>query len=235
MAVNTQPESHPTVHEAWAAVMGEVQAVRKGDRNEQQRFMFRGIDAVMNAVGPAMRRHGVYCTPVRIEPQWRDAQTTGGKPARECLVVVTYRVTGPDGSYFEGSAPGESLDSGDKATPKAMSVAYRTFLLQALTIPTDDPDPDSHSYERETPQPAQQQTQVAGNPEAARRQMFALATQKLGGSEEPFKQWLAGLEKPYTGSRADLAPNQVAWIVTRLAQMPDFQPQPEQESTNAVS
>ena len=40
------------------------------------------------------------------------------------------------------------MDSGDKATAKAMSVAFRTALLQALALPTDEPDPDSQSYER---------------------------------------------------------------------------------------
>jgi hypothetical protein len=40
------------------------------------------------------------------------------------------------------------MDSGDKATAKAMSVAYRTALLQVLCLPTDEPDPDSHTYER---------------------------------------------------------------------------------------
>jgi hypothetical protein len=38
---------------------------------------------------------------------------------------------------------------GDKAAPKAMSVAFRTALLQALALPTDEPDPDSQSFERE--------------------------------------------------------------------------------------
>jgi hypothetical protein len=40
------------------------------------------------------------------------------------------------------------MDSGDKATAKAMSVAFRTALLQSLSLPTDEVDPDAHSYER---------------------------------------------------------------------------------------
>lgn len=40
------------------------------------------------------------------------------------------------------------MDSGDKATAKAMSVAFRTALLQALCLPTDEIDPDAESYER---------------------------------------------------------------------------------------
>ena len=40
------------------------------------------------------------------------------------------------------------MDAGDKATAKAMSVAFRTALLQSLCLPTDDIDPDAQSYER---------------------------------------------------------------------------------------
>ena len=53
-------------------------------------------------------------------------------------VVVAYTFTAPDGSSIVTSAAGEAMDSGDKATPKAMSVAYRTALLQALCLPTDE-------------------------------------------------------------------------------------------------
>jgi hypothetical protein len=35
-----------------------------------------------------------------------------------------------------------------------MSVAYRIALLQALSLPTNEPDPDSHSYERSAQQQA---------------------------------------------------------------------------------
>ena len=162
----TKTTEKPTVHEAWSHVMGDVQGIAKKDRNEQQRFLFRGIDAVMNAVGPALRTHGVTVVPVNVAREMRDTQTTQGKSTRECTVLVTYRVTGPAGDSFEGMAPGESLDSGDKATAKAMSVAYRTFLLQALTIPTDEPDPDSQTYEhtqRPTVAAAPQPAAMAAN------------------------------------------------------------------------
>jgi hypothetical protein len=138
----------PTVHEALAAVMGDVQAVRKADRNSQQGYAFRGIDAVVNAVGPVLRKHGVIITPTNVEAHYRDVTTSTGKPSRECTVLVTYRVYGPAGDFIEAMAPGESMDFGDKGAPKAMSVAMRIVLLQALCIPTDEPDPDSQSYER---------------------------------------------------------------------------------------
>lgn len=134
--------------EAWVKVMGEVQAVRKGDRNQQQGFNFRGIDAVMNAAGPAMRKHGVAVVPTGVELSREHGTTKRGAATMTVIATVEYAAYGPDGLMFTGAAVGEAMDMGDKATAKAMSVAYRTFLLQSLTIPTDEPDPDSQSWER---------------------------------------------------------------------------------------
>jgi hypothetical protein len=112
--------------------------------------MFRGIDAVMNAAGPAMRSHGVHVRPSKIlSLAYVDVLVGKNQTAMMSVrVMVRYRVTGPGGDHFDGVAPGEAFDSGDKGTAKAMSVAYRTFLLQALTLPTDDPDPDAQTHER---------------------------------------------------------------------------------------
>lgn len=137
-----------TVHQALSKVMGDVQAVKKDSKNQAQRFNFRGIDAVMNAVGPALRKHGVTILPEDVEVHRSNGTTASGKQTAEVVVKVTYRVYGPAGDSIHGKVAAEAMDFGDKAIAKAMSVAYRTFLLQALTIPTDEPDPDSESYER---------------------------------------------------------------------------------------
>lgn len=137
----------PTVFEAWSAVMGDVQAIRKRDRNDVQQFLFRGIDAVMNATGPALRKHGVTIVPHVLTRKITDVQLKS-RTATGVHVKVRYTVYGPAGDSFDGEVYAEAMDMGDKATAKAMSVAYRTFLLQSLTVPTDEPDPDSDSYEQ---------------------------------------------------------------------------------------
>ena len=111
-------------------------------------FNFRGIDSVVNAVGPALRKHGVTIIPEDVEAQRTKRTTASGKVTSEVVIKVTYRIYGPAGDSIQGRVAAEATDYGDKATPKAMSVAYRTFLLQALTVPTDEPDPDEHTYER---------------------------------------------------------------------------------------
>ncbi|MBB1153462.1 ERF family protein [Amycolatopsis dendrobii] len=141
-------EQTSTVVRALADVMAQVRSVSKGDWNDQQRFNFRGIDAVMNAVGPALRDCGVAIVPFGVEVRYRDITSAHGKPMRECTVLVTYRVYGPGGDHLDIQAPGESLDVGDKGTAKAMSVAMRTALIQALCLPTSERDPDHDSYER---------------------------------------------------------------------------------------
>jgi hypothetical protein len=138
----------PTVFEALSAAMDEVQAVGKGDRNNEQGYSFRGIDAVVNAVGPVFRKHGIVPVPVKVEASYRDVLTSREKRSRECTVTVTYRFYGPAGDFIEAQVPGESMDFGDKGAPKAMSVAYRILLLQTLCIPTHEPEPDAQTYER---------------------------------------------------------------------------------------
>ena len=137
------------VHEAWAAVMGDVQAITKDGQNKAQGFNFRGIDGVMNAVGPALRKHGVIVLPVEMVPSYRDVEVGSKRTAmREVTMACRWRIIGPEGDSIDVEAVGEAMDAGDKGTAKAASVAYRTMLLQALTAPTHQPDPDEQVYER---------------------------------------------------------------------------------------
>jgi hypothetical protein len=138
----------PSIFEALAAVMSDINHVGKDGWNDHQKFSFRGIDAVVNAVGPALRAHGVIVVPVLVSVTYETVQTTQNKAQTACRVVVSYVFHGPAGDSIETTVAGEAWDSGDKATPKAMSVAFRTALLQSLALPTDEPDPDASTFER---------------------------------------------------------------------------------------
>lgn len=140
-----------TVHEAFAAVMADVRAIEKSERNQQQGFTFRGIDNVMQVVGPALRTHSVFIIPTAEDMTSESYQTKSGTQMQNVTVKMRFTVFGPDGDSFEGISYGQSADAGDKAVTKAQSVAYRTFLLQALTVPTGDPDPDASIHERAVP------------------------------------------------------------------------------------
>jgi len=183
-----------TVAAAWSKVMGDVQGIGKRDRNDQQRFNFRGIDAVMNAVGPALREHGVSVIPTAHELINDTYSTKSGTVMRNATVRIGWTIIGPLGDTIDGASYGEAADAGDKAVSKAHSVAYRTFLLQALCIPTDEPDPDASGHERSAAlqRPAQPQ-------ETPREQSPASATRDItpaSAARDDLRQLLVAKDIP---------------------------------------
>lgn len=138
-----------TIVQSLNAVMSEVGAIKKSDRNASQGFNFRGIDAVVNAVSPALQRHGVVVVPTVEESEYSVVEVGKNRTAMgHCRVKVSYSFIGPLGDAIKATVIAEAMDVGDKASAKAMSVAFRTALLQALCLPTDEVDPDASSYER---------------------------------------------------------------------------------------
>ena len=147
------------VQEAITAVMRDVGAVGKGEVNSFHKFNFRGIDTTVNALSPHMRNHGLTVRPSAILSHTYESFTTSGnKQSIACRLVVEFTFTGPEGDELVSVVAAEAADTGDKATPKAMSVAFRTALLQTFALPTTDTDPDAQVYERHNPVPAAQYT-----------------------------------------------------------------------------
>lgn len=163
----------PTAVQAWSAVMEDVRSIAKAERNKAQGFNFRGIDATVDAVGPALRKHGVVVTPSPEDITTTSYETAKGTTMFSAIVKMRYTVRGPNGDSFDGGAFGEAADAGDKAVSKAQSVAYRTFLLQALTVPTGEPDPDAESHERAPSLQRQLQQKVAGMGQEGRATFLA--------------------------------------------------------------
>ena len=159
----------PSVVECLSTAMEEIRAVGKTGKNTSQNYNFRGIDAVVNAASPAFRKTGVVVTPELRSIDYETVEV-GNKRSlmQSCKVVVAYTFHGPGGDCITAVAPGEAMDSGDKATAKAMSVAFRTALLQSLCIPTTENDPDEESYERSPRQQVQERPHEPppGNPKA---------------------------------------------------------------------
>lgn len=156
-----------TVFQLFGEAMSDIKAVAKSDKNGHFNFNFRGIDAVVNVVGPVLRRYGIFVVPHDMEPEYKDVMTAGNKPATRVTTKNTYRWYGPKGDFFDTVATGESIDNGDKGTAKANSVAFRTCLLQSFTLPTDEPDPDSYSPELMSQLEDERYAHVAGQVERA--------------------------------------------------------------------
>ncbi|MYU22907.1 ERF family protein [Streptomyces sp. SID8352] len=196
------PEMVP-VHIAWLRVRKEVRAIAKREQYNGggTRFNFRGVDTVVNTFGPVTLKHGLNIFPVGIEAEHRDTTTSKGNKMRECTATVSWMVMGPKGDTLPMllKSRGEALDSADKGTAKAQSVALRVLLLTGGLTPTHDPDPDSTRVERgETPvRPAATYLDEICNPRTSAgrlrqihhelgttRQLGALVTNEVGDEEQ---------------------------------------------------
>ena len=110
--------------------------------------MFRGIDAVMNAINPALINNGVFIVPEILEQTREERQTKSGNNLIYSVCKIKYTFYAQDGSNVSAVVIGEGMDSGDKATNKAMSIAFKYACFQVFCIPTEDMiDPDSECHE----------------------------------------------------------------------------------------
>lgn len=136
------------IYESIAAVMGEIGAVGKNSKNQQQGFMFRGIDAVMNAINPALVKNKVFIVPEILEQTREERTNAKGTTLIYSICRIRYTFYAEDGSSVSATVIGEGMDTGDKATNKAMSIAFKYACFQVFCIPTEEmADPDAECHE----------------------------------------------------------------------------------------
>lgn len=143
-------EKKKNIHESIAAVMAEIGAIGKNSQNKQQGFMYRGVDAVMNAINPALIKYKMYIVPEVLEYTCNERTTAKGGNLICAICKMRYTFYAEDGSCIPATVMGMGMDSGDKAMNKAMSVAFKYACFQTFCIPTEEmKDPDA-----ETPPPS---------------------------------------------------------------------------------
>lgn len=178
------------IYEAICGVMEDIGAVGKNDMNKSQGFKYRGIDAVMNALSPAMIKHKVFCVPEMVDQQREERKSAKGNMLIYSICRMRYRFYTTDGSFVEAVTVGEGMDSGDKATNKAMAIAFKYACFQTFCIPTeelmDDPDrdcPEVGSGKRAAKTQRQQAGERTGKGKQTEAGALPEEPQKLNSSE----------------------------------------------------
>lgn len=140
------------IFETIAAVMTEIGSIGKDSRNQKQNFMYRGIDAVMNALSPALIKYKLFVVPEVLNQRREERQSASGGNLIYSICTIKYTFYAEDGSFVSATVVGEGMDSGDKATNKAMSVAFKYACFQVFCIPTEEMrDPDAETPPPSTP------------------------------------------------------------------------------------
>lgn len=121
-------------------------------------YKFRGIDDVYNAIAPLLAEHGLCILPRMVSRTCTERTSSSGNTLFCVSVEAEFDfVSSEDGSKHTVKTFGEAMDSGDKATNKAMSAAYKYAAFQSFAIPTEgDNDADATTHTLYNSKPAAQ-------------------------------------------------------------------------------
>jgi hypothetical protein len=139
------------VYQAICRVQGDLARIGIGKNHTNSQgsgYKFRGIDDVYNAIAPLLYTHGLCILPRMISRSVSERTSAKGSQLFYVTVEAEFDfVAVEDGSTHVVRTFGEAMDSGDKATNKAMSAAYKYACFQAFAIPVDGTDSEKDSYE----------------------------------------------------------------------------------------
>ena len=140
------------VYEKIALVQSQLAAegIAKNKTNQQgASYKFRGIDDIYNAASSLMANAGLCMLPRILSRTVTERASKSGGTMFVVIVDAEYDfIAVEDGSKHTVKTFGEAMDSGDKATNKAMSAAHKYALIQAFSIPVEgDNDTENNSPE----------------------------------------------------------------------------------------
>jgi hypothetical protein len=140
----------PHVYAAIAEVTGKLAktGIGKDRKNDQQGYKFRGIDDVYNALSALIAEANLCILPRVTSREITERQTQRGGVLFYVVCGIDFTlVSAVDGSMHTVHVIGEAMDSGDKATNKAMSAGYKYMAMQVFCIPTEgDNDADATTH-----------------------------------------------------------------------------------------
>ena len=141
-------ENVAMIYKSIIDVMKKINAIGKDSYNKTQNFKYRGIDDVMNELHGALSECGVFVVPEVLEENRSTGKSKNGGDLFYTRQKIRFTFYAADGSNVSAVVIGEAMDSGDKASNKALSIGLKYAMLQVFCIPTeDDKDPDEISHE----------------------------------------------------------------------------------------
>lgn len=194
------------IYEALAAIIAEMAAIGKEKKCVQGGFLYRGIDDVYNVLNPLLGKHGVFILPEAMERTSENRVSKSGSHMEIVVLRMKYTFCATDGSTVSCVTIGEAMDSGDKATNKAMSIAHKYAILQTFCIPTEDiDDPDS----QKEPLPAPPKRMTSDQAKA----LMEYLRRRHGDDKDAYLQELTAFLGWEVKSSSDLSYNDVAWFL----------------------
>jgi len=151
----------PKVYAAIAKVTAEIAKVGIAKDRKAMGYAFRGIDQVYDALAKILPSCGLVILPRVLGSRTTEKTTGKGSVLAYTYIKVAYDlVSTEDGSQHTIVVLGEAMDSGDKASSKAMSIAFKYACFQAFCIPLEGNDAESETHTDILPAPDQLRAQL---------------------------------------------------------------------------
>lgn len=193
----TNTKELPLIYGALCSIMEAIDPIAKSKRNTQQNYNFRGIDDVYAVLNPMLVANKVVIIPEMVSHEISQFESKSGGALFRAIVQVKYTIVhSQDNSSIEVVVFGEGMDSGDKATPKAFSVAYKYMAFQLFCIPVDTGDDVENAHHETVPQ---QQS-----PSTPKPTKWLNKTTKDGKMTQEWQNMLNGIELGTVTSLTDI-------------------------------
>ena len=159
MAKQVEVPELKNINDAINWIMSQVGYVQKRSAKNLN-YTFAGEAALIQAVRPWMVLAGVTMHVDQIRNKVREQyETKNGTTMQSITLDATIRFThAPSKTWIDVMSSGEGSDTGDKASNKALTGAYKYAIRQTFCIETGD-DPDEHpsgSMGRKKPETVEQ-------------------------------------------------------------------------------
>ncbi|MCP4764462.1 MAG: ERF family protein [archaeon] len=119
-------------------VSRKIKPIAKDHKNKMQGYSFRGIDDMYNFLQPLLSEEGIFITSKIVNSEREERKSQKGGILIYSIIDMEFTFFAEDGSNISCITKGEAMDSGDKASNKAMSTALKYALLQMFMIPTEE-------------------------------------------------------------------------------------------------
>ena len=78
------------IYQTVNAVMAELGAIGKTSKNQQQGFMYRGVDAVMNALAPLFSKYKLFVVPEVVNHLREERKNIKGTTLIYSIITMKY-------------------------------------------------------------------------------------------------------------------------------------------------
>jgi len=215
------------------AIMNDLGAIAKDRKNTYQEYAFRGIEDFYNSIHPELSAKGVFIV-TQVIDKISETHQKGDKISFRVMLNVNHKFYADDGSFIEVITSGEGIDTSDKATSKALSMAMKYAFIQTFSIPTTDiSDPERDSPSVDSTNPKEEKPQAANGEKPVVKSLAPVKTEQKTESadgvyrvtfgnfsgktldqigEKTAKSYAQHLTSDATKRKTDLGPNELEFI-----------------------